>query len=260
MAVEAVPSTNRVIMAYFTKAGALSTVTGNPAYTLYNSAGSSVASGTLSASGSYYPYTFNQASGVFQLVVTTSDTAADYPTWIEDIEVVAAVSSITAAQVADAVLDELIAEHVVSGSLSDYVADIKAKTDPLGTGRGLVRSPVSSVKAIEITQGDDYLNADGRAIELVYTGASSFVGGSARLRIEDPTGDYLGMWTATNLTADTLRFEPTKAGGTGNTATGSIPSGVQRFEVRVILANTHEVTVTDISDGRLTVVRNAATA
>lgn len=259
MAIEVAPSTNRIIMAYFTSGGVLATVTGNPAYTLYNSAGSSVASGTLTAAGNYYPYTFNQASGVFQLVVTTTDNAADYPTWVEDIEV-KATSSLTAAEVADAVLDELVTDHVVSASLSDYLADIKAKTDTLGTGRGIVRSPVSSVKAITITQNDDYLNADGRAIELTYTGAPSFVGGSAKLRIETLAGDYLGMWTATNLTADTVRFEPTKAGGTGNTATGAISAGEHKFEVRVTLANGHEVTPTHINDGRLTVVRDAVTS
>jgi hypothetical protein len=50
---------------------------------------------------------------------------------------ISSVSAPTAAQVADAVLDELVSEHVTLGSLSDYVSDIKSKTDTLG-GAGAV--------------------------------------------------------------------------------------------------------------------------
>lgn len=99
MAISVSPSTNRVILAYFTKAGVISTVSGTISYTLVGSDGATVASGTLTASGSYYPYTFNQAAGVYQLVVTTTDNTADYLTWIEDIEAIAAGGGATAQEV-----------------------------------------------------------------------------------------------------------------------------------------------------------------
>jgi len=111
-----------------------------------------------------------------------------------------AVATSTAAAVADAVLDELLAGHTTADSLSDYVADIRGRTNLIGAAGITVTSPVGITNNLTLTQGDDYYAADSRSLDWSLTGS-----------------------TVPELTSATVKFAYTLTGsGTVTTKTGSV--------------------------------------
>jgi hypothetical protein len=103
-----------------------------------------------------------------------------------------------------------------TGSVDDKLNKIKLKTDLLGTGRVTISAPLSSGGRLELYQGDDYSNTDGRSIELTnadgtwpdLTGASI----EFRMRQVDETGapiEVAGSVVTPTGANQKVRAEPT---------------------------------------------------
>jgi len=109
------------------------------------------------------------------------------------------------------------------GALKSLLDDIKAKTDLLGTGVVTVVSPVRNIDDVEIVQGDDYNNTDGRALDWV---------------------NAAGTWP--DLTGAAIKFTATKDGETPFTKAGTVvtPTGAnQTVRVELTAAETAPLAV-----------------
>lgn len=176
-------------------------------------------------------------------------------------EIAAGISVPSASTIADAVLDEALSGHATSGTVGAALTAIKTKTDLIGAGDAVtVNSPVSTPQNIAITQGDDYLAADGREITLPFDGAPDLTGAVVVIRIEDSLTNFVGMYTSTSTTDDTATFQPSKTASAGNTATGALTTGVHNCEIEATLSGGAVWTLTRIEDGKLTVYRQANTS
>lgn len=130
-------------------------------------------------------------------------------------------SGLTAADVADAVGDELLADHVISGSFGESwnrLDNIQIATDQLGSASVTVSSPIATDGDITLQQYDDYNNTETRSLE--WTNSD-------------------GNWGPDDITDATVEFVIFDSDGTVKlTADGSVvtPTGTQK--VRVELLNT----------------------
>jgi len=107
-----------------------------------------------------------------------------------------------------------------------------------------ITSPNSAVSSIiEVVYGDDYYNADTRAITFDLTGFPTMVGATVVLRVDIITEVLSFACTVADL--DTIRLEFTSA------QLATIGVGYWRYDLQATLANTHVVTI--IKDGVLLV-------
>jgi len=157
----------------------------------------------------------------------------------------------TAAQVADAVWDETLADHTGTGSSGEaegLIDEIKAKTDLLGSASITVASPVASDAKVTVTSADDYQSAEGRALDWI--NADGTWGGGD---ISEATVSFRAKHKRTGVTID-------KAGSV-ITATGTQKVRVEftnaesdafknegwvyDYQIRLTLSNDHRETIVD---------------
>lgn len=72
----------------------------------------------------------------------------------------------SAAAIADAVLDEAMADHTAAGSLGKHLADMKVSTDKISAGRLSIVSPVTPGGDITLIKGSDYTVAANNTVPL----------------------------------------------------------------------------------------------
>lgn len=140
-------------------------------------------------------------------------TASSYNTASTIGEKINSASAPSAAAVADAVWDEAISGHLTagttgaklnsaaaagdpwstalpgsyaSGEAGNILAAIKTKTDVISGSSITVTSPIVEGADITIVRGDDYANADGRALfaTTTFSNAPSLTGGSVTLKVQ----------------------------------------------------------------------------
>lgn len=160
----------------------------------------------------------------------------------------------TAAAVADEVRVELATElariddEITSrADATNYTAERAAKLDLLSAASVTVASPVASDgTAITLIYGDDYYNADGRA--LAFTGASwpTLTGGTVTLRIQTAAGVVAITGTVTG--ADACRFDVTK------TQVESLGVGVWGYDLEAALVTSAHIAT--LAQGYVTVAQD----
>lgn len=125
----------------------------------------------------------------------------------------------------------------------DEAAIAAAVVSQLSGSSVTVTSPVLSATEVEIVQGDDYYDADGRAITFTITGAgalASFAGGSCSLNLEDRAGEVAEVaGTIVTGTGSTrvVRFD------VPSTTTADLREGRGEFEAEVTLSGGHVLTL-----------------
>lgn len=138
-----------------------------------------------------------------------------------------------------ATLEEIEGSTVLAKEAT--VATVDAKVSALGASVVTVTSPVSvDAQTVTLVCGDDYYNADGRALTFTDSGGTypAFTAGSCKFTVRDLAKGTDTETAGTIVDANTVRFELTK------TATGAWTAGGKyRFDVEVTLASGHEVTV-----------------
>lgn len=180
----------------------------------------------------------------------------------------------SAADIADAVWDEATAGHATAGSTGAaltaagnagdpwaavlpgaYTGNqagaqlpaIKAKTDTLTSTSITVTSPVVDASNVQIVRGDDYKNADGRALfaGTTFANAPSLSGGTVTLKVQRGATPFTKAGVVTG--AATCYVELTTA------ETAALPTGKPRFDLEAALANSDIVT---IAQGTLEVLKD----
>jgi hypothetical protein len=129
----------------------------------------------------------------------------------------------SAAAIADAVADELVADHTVVGSLFDVISDILAKTNTIGSGTITVTSPLRAGGGLTLIRGDDYSDANGVPLTWTDTGSrwGSLIGSAISLVIQGQT------FAGTVVDADTLKVQLTAAQTSGLSASSvTVPTFV----------------------------------
>lgn len=215
----------------------------------------------------------NASAGDYYIKFLTDDTDCDqYPgvafyvtvgqVWIEhlDADVSSAGGGASAADIADAVLDEALSGHVSAGTAGyalSRIDDIESGVIGLGASATIV-SPVREVGGeyeIDIVQGQTYSIANGNSIDFALTGLPDTTSGSCLLTFTSTDGKTLttitgnpytgtlGSWSAGAVTA---RFELTAA----QTATFPVSrdnrtdlSRQIRFELKITLASSAGVVI-----------------
>lgn len=243
--------------------GAVGSVTGNVGGNVTGSVGSVASGGIVAAS---FGAGAINAAAIAADAIGASELAADAVA-----EIAAAVGgggAPTAAQVADAVWDELASDHVGAGTMGQKLNAAGGAADPLtnqvpgtygagtagaalgriGTGgvTVTVASPVAVDGTITLVRGDDYFAADGVPIDFAFTALPySFVGAlSVKLTLKHRTSGQVVTFTGTVLSASSLRFQPTSAETSAlvaNLNSGFGPNAYT-YDVEVKLANGHTVT------------------
>ena len=174
----------------------------------------------------------------------------------------------TAAENADAVWNETVADHSGVGSTGAALAAAGGSGDPwstaipgsyaagtagqivgdnvdglaalIGSGGITVVSPVSEDGGtITIVQGDDYNASDGRALEWSSDNWPDITGAAITLYIEDSGGTYseAGSVVASGSGTQTVRVEPP------NADTTNLDAGFQKFHVEAVLTSSRVVTL-----------------
>ena len=223
-----------------------------------------LASGSVDASGAYV--------AVFKTADSSVDQQWIPALWVTDTELKnldAAVSTRlptssytapttppTAGAIADAVWDETLADHDTAGSAGVALSAAGGAADPLlnpvpgayasGTAGYVlgainpanvtITSPVATDgTAINIVRGDDYANADGRA--LTFTGATwpTLTSGTVALKVA--TGATITTYTGTVTGAQACRVELT------DTQTAALAAGVYAYDLEATLAGGSVVTL-----------------
>ena len=187
-----------------------------------------------------------QAASAAALTAYDAATAAD----------VAGISVPSAATVADAVWDEALAGHATAGSAGAALSAAGGAADPLlnpvpgsyasGTAGYVlgainpanvtITSPVATDgTAINLVRGDDYANADGRA--LTFTGATwpTLTSGTVALKVA--TGATITTYSGTVTGAQACRVELT------DTQTAALAPGIYNYDLEATLAGGSVVTL-----------------
>ncbi len=171
----------------------------------------------------------------------------------------------TAAANADAVWDELIAGHAVTGSTGAALSAAGGAGDPLtnpvpgsyatgsagaalgriGSNTVTVVSPVSTDGDISLTYGDDYYTTDAQSLSFSGTNWPVITGGTVSLRVQGSSGVVAITGTVTSGSACTV--EVTQAN------TYSIGVGVWDYDLEAVLTNSH---VRTLQSGLCTVAQD----
>ena len=169
---------------------------------------------------------------------------------------VAGISVPSAATISDAVWDEALAGHVTAGTAGVALSAAGGAADPLlntvpgsyasGTAGYVlgainpanvtITSPVATDgTAINLVRGDDYANADGRA--LTFTGATwpTLTSGTVALKVA--TGATITTYTGTVTGAQACRVELT------DTQTAALAPGIYNYDLEATLAGGSVVTL-----------------
>lgn len=183
-------------------------------------------------------------------------------------------SAPSAATVADAVWDEATSGHATAGSTGAALSAagnagdpwstvlpgaytgnqagaqlpaIKAKTDTISSGTFNVVSPVVDSATITIKQGDDYKNADGRALfaSTTWSNVPSLTGGTITLKVKSSATPFTKAGVVTGAAACYVELTTAE--------TAALPTGIFSFDLEVALANTDVVT---IAQGTLEVLKD----
>lgn len=166
----------------------------------------------------------------------------------------------SAASVADAVWDELLADHEIAQSAGAYLAASGASSDPLlntvpgsyasgtagaalgriGSGQITTVSPVAQSGDVETIMGDDYSNTDSRALDWTDTSASwpTLTSAAIVVTILDVASFNGSVVTATG-DSKKVRLE------LADTQTDDIPAGWHQFQVVATLASGNIVTLVE---------------
>jgi hypothetical protein len=146
----------------------------------------------------------------------------------------------TAAAIADAVLDEALGGHTTSDTVGGAL-------NAIGSATVTVVSPVASDgTAITLIYGDDYYNADGRALAFTGTNWPTLTGGTATLRIQTAAGVVAIVGTVTGAAA--CRFDVTKA------QVESLGVGVWGYDLEAALITSAHIAT--LAQGYLTVAQD----
>jgi hypothetical protein len=144
-------------------------------------------------------------------------------------------SAASASAVADAVLDELITDHTTTDTFGWMMNEIKEKTDLITTGTVTVTTPVTSTNAIVLVQGDEYANADSRALSFSSTGWPDLTGSTVTLTANEVRGtgtmSVSGTLSSVGGATQTIYFEPTAV----QTAALTLGQDAYKFGVQAVL-------------------------
>ncbi len=163
------------------------------------------------------------------------------------------VASVTLPTLANYAIVEVIMSATVNGVADQSVifrdssdlAEIQAKTDLIGAGLIILVSPVAVTGTLGLIRGDDYFNADGRALEWTDFGSTwpALAGATIHLKIYQtnfppaPTLDVLGAVIVGGPPSGKVRAELTKA------QTALLTKSEYNYFVVATLADTHVVTL-----------------
>jgi len=185
-----------------------------------------------------YEYTY-AANGSHKWYTTTADTDASpastpmlsiVVTAPPDVNVVT-IATNALAEIADAVLEEVIADHDdVSGGLAATIAAIRAKTELIGTGSATIRNPVTHNGNLELTWGEDYAFDLNTHIEFDFPDLPSFplTETTYVLTITDTNGSQTYITASgTRQTSSKMRFELLLSGAAEQRTT-SLPKPTPR--------------------------------
>jgi hypothetical protein len=228
-----------------------------------------LSSGSVDAIGEYI--------AVFKTATTTVDAQHIPALWIvgrggnENLD--AAISSRNATTppaanaIADQVWDEAITGHAVAGSTGALLSAAGAAADPLlnavpgsyasgtagaalgriGSAEVTVVSPVTADgTAIMLIYGDDYYNADGRALTFTGTNWPTLTGGTVTLRIQTAAGVVAITGTVTGAAA--CRFDVTKA------QVESLGEGIFDYDLEAALVTSAHIAT--LAQGKLSIVQD----
>lgn len=208
----------------------------------------------------------NADEGDYYVKFLTSDTNCDqYPGVAFYVTVQTASGGASAADIADAVLDEALSGHVSAGSAGyalGLIDDVKTKTDAIGTSAAYALSPTIAANTVRIVRGDSYLAANGRSIRLTYSGQPDFTSATnvtlKAVKGAKHTGTTILTLTGTVYSSDTLEFQPDTVDTSGTElSTTSATQLVFPMEVSLILSNGKVITPTSLNVGLLKVDQQA---
>lgn len=210
-----------------------------------------------------YSYSYTGTADEYVAIFKTATTTVDLqhiPSWTPTViytnldAAVSTRSTLTDAQAADAVWDELIAGHAIATSTGALLSAAGGAADPLlnavpgaypsgsagaalgrvGNNTVTVVSPVATDSAITLIYGDDYLFADGRALTFTGTNWPTITGGTVALNVQSPTVVSL-PGTVTGAAACYVPLTSTQV--------ASIGEGSFDYDLQVTLTNGHVVTL-----------------
>lgn len=166
----------------------------------------------------------------------------------------------SAATISDAVWDELLAEHTISGSAGEALAASGSASDPLlntvpgtyasgtagaalgniGSGQIVTVSPVAQSGDVETVQGDDYSAVDARALDWTDTGSSWPVLTDATIAITiREVSSYAGSVITATGTSKKIRLQLT------DVQTEAIPEGWHPFQAIATLTGGNVITLVE---------------
>lgn len=174
-------------------------------------------------------------------------------------------SGASAADIADAVWDEVLSGHLTAGSTGNALNAAGSAGDPwtttlpgsytgsqagfiIGTIRAAqlnILSPhVAEDSSTEIVIGDDYYAADNRNLSFLFGASPSLSGATVTLEIqidttaEDSDDNYTSTTgTASGTTSQTVTFD------LPGTTTSDLSEGWHAYRVKAVLSNSHTVTL-----------------
>jgi hypothetical protein len=183
-----------------------------------------------------------------------------------------AASGSSPSTIAAAVWDEPVASHLTAGSTGNKLNSaanagdpwtttlpgsytgsqagailpaIKTKTDTISAGAMYVSSPVLTNGRITLVKGDDYKNADGRALfaTTTFSNAPSLTGGGVTFKIKNGTAVTTKSGTITGASACYVEM--------GTADTDALAVGDYAYDLEAALSNGDIVT---LAQGTLTVI------
>ena len=153
----------------------------------------------------------------------------------------------SAADVADAVLDELISGHAISGSLAAAISAIEGKTALIGSASALITQEVVDESGdLYISKGKDYKGSRAPSWSRTITYAGATIS-TARLNVAglSITGSITNSGGVVTVSADISR-----------TAFDSIAAGVYPFEVELDLTVGSNTEIVQFTTGKCRVSAN----
>lgn len=196
-----------------------------------------------------------------EIIYATTDTDADIAEFVEYVTVNPASAGTVDANVVswkgDVPAD--LSGDKVNSTLG---TELDAKIGSIGTASALALSPVINENTLRIVRGDSYQAADGRAIDIPYSGQPDFTSATDVLfravRSNKEINDTLTEWTGSVVNATTLRFTPTTTDTDDFPALRQTTQANYPFEVSLTLANGNPITPTSLHAGRIYVDQQAS--